>query len=86
MNLLPQNISVPPVTQNGKNENHNHQSNSDPKMKNQTMCNENTTQIYTKKKYIKVQQDNKKVFLNVTFTHAFQVRWEGGDSVHWPGF
>lgn len=48
-------------------------------------CAMRTQHKSVQKKYIKVQLDNKKVFLNVTFTHAFQVRWEGGDSVHWPG-
>lgn len=37
------------------------------------------------KKIHKSATGQQKSILNVTFTHAFQVRWEGGDSVHWPG-
>lgn len=66
------------VTQNGKNENHNHQSNLDPKIENQTMCNENTTQICAQKKIHKSATGQQKSIPQCYLYSCFPGQMGGG--------
>lgn len=78
MNLLPQNISVPPVTQNGKNENHNHQSNLDPKMKKTKQCAMRTQHKSIQKKKYKSATGQQKSILQCYLYSCFPGQMGGG--------